>query len=106
MASTGPVTRASFIRLVVLVARVPLWTYAQSKPMTEQEKIEALIKHIENLKDAVFIRNGMEYDAKAAARFLRAKWRANDTEIKSARGFHRKGGECFVNHRKAVPDPV
>lgn len=87
MASIGPLTRASLILLVVLVAGVPVWAYAQSKPMTEREKIEALLRHIENLKDAVFIRNGREYDAKTAASFLRAKWRANDAGVKSARDF-------------------
>jgi len=90
MASMGPVTKVSLIFLVILVAGVPLWAYAQSKPTTEREKIEALIRHIENLKDAVFIRNGREYDAKTAASFLRAKWRANDAEVKSARDFIEK----------------
>jgi hypothetical protein len=87
MVSTGSITRTSLILLVVLVTGTPSWVYGQSKPLTEREKIEALIMHIENLKDAVFIRNGREYDAKTAASFLRAKWRTNDTEVKTARDF-------------------
>jgi hypothetical protein len=79
--------RACIILLVAMVVGVPLWAHAQSKPMTEREKIEALIWNIENLKDAVFIRNGREYDAKTAASFLRSKWRANDAQVKSARDF-------------------
>ncbi len=90
MASMRPVAKASLIFLVILVAGIPSWVHAQSKPATEREKIEALIRHIENLKDAVFIRNGREYDARTAASFLRAKWRANDAEVKSARDFIEK----------------
>lgn len=87
MASIGPVMRTSLVLLIILVAGVPLWAYAQNKPMAEREKIEALIRHIESLKDAVFIRNGKEYDAKAAGSFLRAKWRVNGAEVKNAKDF-------------------
>ena len=57
------------------------------KPTTEKEKIEALIKHLEDLKDAKFVRNGMEYDAKSAAKFVRGKWESNEKEIKTAKDF-------------------
>ena len=55
--------------------------------MSEKAKIESLISHLENLKDATFIRNGSDYDAKSAAKFLRGKWQANDKEIKTAADF-------------------
>jgi hypothetical protein len=42
--------------------------------LSERDKIEALIAHVEGLQDAVFIRNGEEADAKKAAEFLRRKW--------------------------------
>ncbi|MEQ1853378.1 MAG: DUF5329 family protein, partial [Chthoniobacteraceae bacterium] len=53
----------------------------------EKAKIEALISHLETLKDATFIRNGRDYDAKTAAKFLRGKWEANQKEIKTAADF-------------------
>ena len=56
-------------------------------PAKENEKIEALIKHVEGLKGAVFVRNDKEYDASVAARFLRGKWDANKAEIKTAKDF-------------------
>lgn len=59
-------------------------------PAAEKQKIESLIKRVEGLKGAVFIRNGREYDAATAARFLRGKWQANADEIKTARGFVEK----------------
>jgi hypothetical protein len=54
---------------------------------TESQKIEALVKHVEGLKDAKFVRNGTEYDAKTAGTFLRRKWESNKREIKTARDF-------------------
>jgi hypothetical protein len=53
----------------------------------EKSRIEALISHIENLKDAQFIRNGESYDSKNAAKFLRGKWEAKAKEIKTAEDF-------------------
>jgi hypothetical protein len=60
---------------------------AQAKALTEKQKIEALIKTVENLKDAKFIRNGAAYDAATAARFLRGKWESNAKDIKTAADF-------------------
>jgi hypothetical protein len=71
---------------VLLVAAAPL-TMAQEEPAREKEKIESLIKHVEGLADAKFVRNGREYDAAIAARFLRGKWEANATENKTAEDF-------------------
>lgn len=64
--------------------------FAQGNVANEKQKIEALIKHVENLKSAKFIRNGKEYDAKNAAKFLRGKWKANDAKIKTATDFVEK----------------
>jgi Family of unknown function (DUF5329) len=63
---------------------------AEDKKLSEKQKIEALIKHVEELKDAVFVRNDTEYDAKTAATFLRRKWKSNDSAIKTARDFIEK----------------
>jgi len=53
----------------------------------EKAKIEALISHLETLKDAAFVRNGRDYDSKSAAKFLRGKWEANKKEINTAADF-------------------
>ena len=73
--------------LLVIALVVPLGVPAAEKPATEKEKIEALIRNIENLKGATFIRNNSDYDAKTAARFLRGKWRAHEKEVKTAMDF-------------------
>jgi hypothetical protein len=54
---------------------------------TEKAKIESLISHLEGLNDATFIRNGSEYNAKNAAKFLRGKWESNKKEIATAKDF-------------------
>ena len=58
-------------------------------PPAERAKIESLIRSIENLKDAVFIRNGKAHDAKAAADHLRTKWKWQSRDIQTARDFIR-----------------
>jgi hypothetical protein len=65
---------------------------AQDKGLTEKQKIEALIKSVETLKDAKFVRNNSEYDAATAARFLRGKWESNARDIKTANDFIEKVG--------------
>lgn len=62
---------------------------AAGKPKTEREKIESLIAAVESLKDATFIRNGKEYDCKTAADHMRAKWKWQGGDIKTARDFIR-----------------
>jgi hypothetical protein len=42
---------------------------------------------VRNLKDATFIRNGSAYNSKSAAIFLRRKWQANQSGVKTARDF-------------------
>jgi hypothetical protein len=73
--------------LVILVAATTFCLRAAEKPNNEKEKIEALIKHLENLKDATFIRNDSDYTSKTAAQFLRRKWEAQEKEIKTATDF-------------------
>lgn len=72
-------------KLLALLVVLPLVAHAE--PLTETQKIEALISSIENLKDAVFIRNGSTHDAKSAAKHLRDKWNHARKEIKTARAF-------------------
>lgn len=60
---------------------------AAGLPAAEKSTIESLLSHIGGLTDAKFIRNGKEYDAKSAAKFLRGKWEANEKNIHSATDF-------------------
>ena len=71
----------------VFLLATSLPTLAANPPLTEKAKIESLISHVEGLKDAVFVRNGSEYDAKSAGKFLRGKWQSNDKDIKTATDF-------------------
>jgi hypothetical protein len=78
---------AKLIILLLFVLATPSFLQAQNLPAAEKQKIEALIKHVGDLKDAKFIRNGSTYDPSSAVRFLRGKWDANKIEVKSARDF-------------------
>ena len=60
---------------------------AAEPPAEEKAKIQKLIEHVKGLKDAVFVRNSVEYDAATAAKFLQAKWDASSGQIGSAREF-------------------
>lgn len=56
---------------------------------TEKEKIVFLISSIENMKGAIFIRNGTEHDGKAAAEHLRMKLQRSGDKVKTADDFIR-----------------
>src|SRR4029077_13439418 len=71
----------------LFAAILPRFAPAQSAPIPEKQKIEALIKQVGDLKDAKFVRNGWTYEPATAVRFLRGKWEANDAEVKTARDF-------------------
>jgi hypothetical protein len=55
--------------------------------LTEAAKIQALISTIEQLKGAVFIRNGSEYDGAKAAAHLRRKLDYAGNKVKTAEQF-------------------
>ena len=75
--------------LAVLTFSLATWAEPdpKPKPLTEDQKIEALIKHVAELKYAKFVRNGKEHDAKAAAEHLRKKWDYGRKKINTARDF-------------------
>ena len=62
---------------------------AEEKKLTEDQKIESLIKHVEELKDAKFIRNGTEHEPSEAAQLMKYKWDNNKDDIKTAKDFIR-----------------
>jgi uncharacterized short protein YbdD (DUF466 family) len=55
----------------------------------EKKKIEFLISSVENLKGAIFIRNGSEHDGKAAAEHLRMKLKNAGSYVQTADDFIR-----------------
>lgn len=83
-------TTRTFIRTAIGFVFLPsaaLPLHAGNPPPGEKAKIEALIGHLETLSGATFIRNGSDYDAKSAAKFLRGKWQAHEKEIQTAGDF-------------------
>ena len=60
---------------------------AASTAEVEQKAIEALIESVARLTDATFVRNGETYSAPSAARFLREKWGARRSEVRTAEDF-------------------
>jgi Family of unknown function (DUF5329) len=78
------------LAIVALVLFESHVTNAASAPADETQKIEAMIQDVRDLKDATFIRNGSSYNSKNAAIFLRRKWQANHSEVKTARDFINK----------------
>jgi uncharacterized membrane protein YvbJ len=71
----------------LLLLAAPSFLQAQNLPATEKQKIETLIKQVGEIKDAKFIRNGSTYEVASAVRFLRGKWDANDSVVKTAQDF-------------------
>jgi hypothetical protein len=76
-----------FTILLIALLITPSILRAQTLAVTEKQKIDALIEHVGELKDANFIRNGSSYEPATAVRFLRGKWNANKAEVKTARDF-------------------
>lgn len=83
MKISGRRVTSLFLLLVATAVSVP----GDDKPLSETDKIEVLIKHIEELKGASFVRNNSDYDAKTAAKFLRSKWQSRRREVKTAMDF-------------------
>jgi len=74
---------AGSLALLTLVAR-PGWA---ETPAQEQSRIEKLIRYVEAQKAMKFIRNGTEYTAEDAGKFLRGKLEAMGGEVTTARQF-------------------
>ena len=76
--------RAVLTRLaLLLVLPALLW----ARDAREQQRIDYLIQSLASLKGAVFIRNGIEYDAAAAREHLQTKLRYAGERVKSAEQF-------------------
>ena len=93
-------TKPLFALFVFFALIIPVSLRAQQLPPAEKQKIEALINQVGALKEANFVRNGTVYEPATAVRFLRGKWNANKTEVKSARDFIDKVASMSVTSGK------
>jgi hypothetical protein len=71
----------------IIMLLFALGVSAQNNSYTEQQKINHLICFIGNMQDAIFIRNGDEYTAKAAAEHLQMKYKKAGKRIQTAEEF-------------------
>jgi len=76
---------SSWVLLLGLL--LPVSATGQTELAPERKKIDVLIQQVGELKDAKFVRNGSTYEVSTAVRFLRGKWEANDSAVKTARDF-------------------
>ena len=78
-----------FVIFLVLALGLAIssFVHAQTLATAERQKIEALIKCVGDLKGAKFIRNGSSYEVSTAVRFLRGKWKSNESIVKTALDF-------------------
>lgn len=71
--------------LILTVGCGSVW--GSDLPSAEKRKIEILIGKVDQMTDAVFIRNGKSYSAPLAAEFLRRKWKSRRDGVLSAADF-------------------
>jgi len=75
------------IILMALLSFMVLPAYAQD--FSETAKIQYLIASVETLEGARFIRNGREYDTRAASNHLRLKLKKVGNKVRTAEDFIR-----------------
>ena len=71
------------VLLLLLITATPLY----GRELREQQRIDHLLKTVGSLQNAVFIRNGSEYEAKAAETHLRQKLDYAGEKLKTAEQF-------------------
>jgi hypothetical protein len=74
---------------LLMMAALPV---RAAPPAQEQSRIERLIRYVESQKAIKFIRNGTEYTAEDAGKFLRGKLEAMGSEVTTARQFIKRIG--------------
>lgn len=75
------------VLFIVFMALLIFPFSAFSESMTENQKIEGMIKKVEGLDAAVFIRNGSDHTPKEAAEHMRLKLGNAGKRIKTAQDF-------------------
>ena len=84
----SPAPTSLVMMLVACLTSAPRALAAPAiEPSGETAKIEQLIKHVREMKDTKFIRNGKAYDGGAAAEHISAKWSKAKDQVKTAREF-------------------
>ena len=73
--------------LVILLLLLLIPVGLRASDTNEEKRIEHLLPTVESLKGAAFIRNGTEYEAKAAGRHLRLKLKLAGERVKTAEDF-------------------
>ena len=82
---TTACSRRTVIVGLMLLLLIP--NVLQARDTREEQRIEHLLRTVESLKGAVFIRNGTEYDAREAGRHLRQKLKLAGDRVKTAEDF-------------------
>lgn len=77
--------RKTAIALIVLLSLLSVSAFGQD--FTEKARIQYLIESVEALEGAKFIRNGREYDARAASSHLRLKLTTLGDRVRTAEDF-------------------
>ena len=83
----NPVAQLAALLLFCCASLTARATVAPVPTPTEEQKIEGLLTFIAAQKDIRFVRNGSDYDAATAVKFLRAKWDRQKAEIKTVQDF-------------------
>lgn len=78
----------------LLILSIGAFAHAADVAPLEAQKIAYLIASVETLQGAQFIRNGVSYNAKAAADHLRLKLRAAGSRVVTADDFIRLCGSA------------
>ena len=86
IAAKGPRMR---VLISIFLLSLGALTIAQTPISVEEKKIDYLIASVESLQNAQFIRNGVAYEAKAAAAHLRLKRRGAGDRVATADDFIR-----------------
>ena len=84
---------------VLVLAFVSLHVHAADLPVSEKQKIEALIRQLENLSDAVFLRNNKAYNATTSRDVL-------TEQVGSHVGGHARRGENILRKSRVSPRRV
>jgi hypothetical protein len=85
--------KSAILALMLLAATLASTPSAADAPrIAEAPQIEFLIRSVEQLPNATFVRNGTPYDARTAADHLRMKWREAGDRIQTVDDFIRVCG--------------
>jgi hypothetical protein len=79
--------QVAFLTLLAVMLGFTIGVVGQAKPLTENQKIELLLKGIDTLEGAKFVRNGSTYTASQASSHLRMKWGKAGSAVKTAQDF-------------------